>query len=114
MTKTNQNLGTSEEPFIAGDDAILDVVVYDEEGNVFDLTGATITYTIREYADSAAEITKTTGSGITITDGQNGEFEINLDSSDTEDLYGKYVHRCTVEKGGDMVHVFIGTVEVDK
>lgn len=114
MTETNQNLGTDEDPFIAGDDKILEVTVLDDVGNEFDITGAAITYTIREYPDSTPVVTKTVGDGITIINGVNGQLQIEITSADSQDLYGRYVHRCTVEKGGAKSHVFIGVVEVDK
>lgn len=112
MTKINQNVGTVEEPILSGEDVILEVTVTDKDGNLFDITGATITYWLREYPDTDNLITKTTGNGITIVDANN--FEVNIDSAETEDLYGSYVHRCMVEKGGEKAYVFTGSFEVDK
>ena len=71
---------------IRGDTKKIKVTTKDSEGNAFDLTGATVWFTVKESdrdPDGAAFFRKTNGSGITITDASGGKFDIDIDPADT-------------------------------
>lgn len=55
---------------------------------VVNISGWALTFTVKEDADDdlSAVLTKTVGTGITITDGAGGKFEIVLTEADTETL----------------------------
>lgn len=88
----------------AGDDVILDFVVYADPG--VNLIGATVKW--RAYATRLGlpigdpVIEKTSGgSGIDITDPPNRLFSVTLDGSDTEQLLGRYYHEAEVIGASD-------------
>lgn len=80
----------------AGDDKTLTITVLDENESAVAITGATIAWRASRSHNKTADITKTTSSGITITDGPNGVFEVDLDADDTEDLKGIFYHEAQV------------------
>lgn len=66
--------------FYKGEDVTLTVTM----SPVTNITGWTLQFTLRkQYGDTTALITKTTGAGITITDAANGVFQVTLASADT-------------------------------
>lgn len=83
MAVTNQNAS-----LYAGDNAILNYAITDESGNPLDLSGSTLTYTISARDGFPALVTKTTGSGIVVTDAVGGLLAVSLSSSDTTALQG--------------------------
>ncbi len=95
-----------------GDDQNLNVTVLDDDGNIVDITSASaIDWTMSADEFASAVISKSLGSGITITDGPNGVFRVTLDTTDTESLdSGTYYQKSRVTLGGNRTHVAIGTV----
>ena len=78
-----------------GDDRDLDFTVVDPAGDAVDITTAALTYSVSKLDSSQSDpaprgavalFTKTVGSGITITNGPNGEATITLASADTTGL----------------------------
>lgn len=70
-----------------GDDKIYELTVTDKQtGNPVDITGCTITMTLREDWDEAIFLQKTNGAGVTLTDPTNGIAEITIDAADTSGL----------------------------
>jgi hypothetical protein len=100
-----------------GDDRTLTYVVKDQQDTpvVVDITGALIEWTLAKQDPAAALDTdpqparnstlktkSTSTSGVTITDGANGEFEVSLASADTVGLSspGKYYHEIQMTLSG--------------
>ena len=57
MTKPKQDIGGPAEPFVSGDDLTITVTVKDEDGDAFNLTGASaIKWQIFAYDGSIIDI----------------------------------------------------------
>lgn len=95
----------------AGETRTLAVTVTDQDGAAVDLTNADIEY----VADLPVPVAKSVGSGITITDGAAGEFEIAIEQPDTVD-YDTSINAAHEVKArtaiGDVVTVFRGTLTI--
>lgn len=72
-----------------------------------DLTGASITW----KANLTTPVSKTTASGITITDAAGGLFTIAIDADDLTEV-GDFTHQCQVTIGGIVSTIFTGTVRI--
>lgn len=82
---------------IRADDATYDVTIVDEDGEVVDITGFTIKFTVRENPlDSIGVISKTTSSGISLTDPTNGVCRITITSADSTIDPGRYIYDVEV------------------
>lgn len=91
----------------SGDTRTLTVTVRDTSGAAVDLTGATARWALAKKVGQAALVSKSTGSGIELTDAANGEFTVTLDPADTADLVGDYWHEAEVtDSAGRVVTVF--------
>lgn len=96
MTATNQNFY-----MYAGDTKNLNISVTNDDGSPLDLTGCTITWVLKK---NNSELVKTTTNGV-----------IELEPSDTSDLYGIYPHECELtDQTGNVSTIFIGKVTIDK
>lgn len=99
-----------------GDNTPLKIIVYTDDDYTIEknLTSSTITWILKQYNDSiTAILTKTTGSGISVTDALNGELIVNFSVDDTEDLTGTYYHECrVVDSNGQARVVCYGFVTV--
>jgi hypothetical protein len=96
---------------------VIPVVARDDSGAVVDLsglTGSAITWKLALTADITPDITKTIGSGITVTDVTGGEFSITISGTDLTDLCGYYIHQCTVSKAGVVYLAIFGNARVDR
>lgn len=84
--------------FVSESTIFLDLVAKDNNGDIIDLTGVlSITFTLRQKPDSAAVlITKTLGSGVTVTDATVGAHRVTLDPADTLDFNGNYVFETKI------------------
>lgn len=81
----------------SGDTKTIEVTVRDELAVVVDLTGASIQWKLaKSPASQSTKISKSTTSGITITDATNGVFQVSLDAADTANLSGTYYHEAEV------------------
>lgn len=118
MTKINQNIATdANAPFIAGDTRTVQATVEQSAGAPFNLTGAAIKWQV--FAMSGGTFTgspiisKSVGSGITITNAAGGIFQISLASADTTGLAGTYYHEAEVTMPGGIVHTALtGTITI--
>lgn len=88
MTATGQNI-----TMVAGDDKEIYITVYDDGGNLEDITGATINW-VAFRQNGTIVLTKTTADAITLDDPTNGVLLITLIPADTETLLGSYYHEC--------------------
>lgn len=74
---------TVDESLFLEEDRPLEYTVLDEDGVAVNITGWTVTWTLRvDRATSAALITKTVGSGITLTTPASGILRVTIDSAD--------------------------------
>lgn len=98
----------------AGDDFILEFTVTDEDGTALNITGASISWVV--WDGSTAVLTKTTASGISITDAAAGEFRVTLAPADTYTLEPKaYAHGANVSiEAGAYMTVATGTMILSK
>lgn len=102
----------------AGDDVLLDFVVYADEGVTLD--GATVKW--RAYAtrlglpiDTALIEKQTGGEGIEITDPAERLFTVALDAADTEALRGRYYHEAEVtDAAGNHETVTVGIMTITR
>ncbi len=80
---TEVNLLT-QKGLVRGADVTLNVTL----DPVANITGWALTFTLKHDPGDRETglITKTVGSGITITDGPNGQFDVTLDEADSEGL----------------------------
>ena len=99
----------------AGDSKVLEVTVTDADGAAVDLSGAqTIRWHMSRSVNSRpATVEKALGAGITVTNGPGGIFSVTLDSADTEDLRGDFVHEAEViDEDGNVSTVLSGAVTI--
>lgn len=107
MTLENQDVTG----YYAGDTLRLDVSVTDDADQVVNLTGATIEWKLIDY--KTVLLSKSTSAGISITDPLNGEFRVNINGSETQDLQGTYRHEARVtDSTGNVSTVFVGSFSV--
>ncbi|HMN10729.1 MAG TPA: BppU family phage baseplate upper protein [Bellilinea sp.] len=90
MTSENQNF-----EMYSGDTHHLDITVKNSNGMPVDLTGASITWALYDQAGTI-QVTKTSESGISLTDPANGVFRVTLSPIDTDTLAGKYRHEAEI------------------
>lgn len=76
----------SENTIVEENDIVLVYTVVDQDNAAVNITGATIKWGIRRSLDHSVALTKTTSSGISITDASGGEFEVTISDTDTADL----------------------------
>ena len=75
---------TDEDEWFIGCHRIFEFQVFNEDGSVRDISSWGIQWMLRQSPRSSeAFITKTTGSGIEITDGVNGLFRVTVSAEDT-------------------------------
>lgn len=98
----------------AGDHADLQFTVVDADGVAVNITGATISWKCAADADSAAIVTKTTASGITITNGAAGIFKVALAPADTTSISGVYYHEAQMTLSGAVTTVAVGKLTIEK
>lgn len=100
---------------VAGDTKTLVVYVKDADGDPVNISGATIKWQAARSHGKASVITKSTSSGITISDGPNGIFSVTLNPSDTESLSGTYAHEAQVTASDSTISTVLqGTMKVNK
>lgn len=101
MAEINQNVGTTAtDPLHRGTDYRLRISVVEADDSVVDLNAVqSIVYTLHGVApskdpDAPALITKSVGSGVSVTDASGGVFEVDVLKDDTLPLWpGKYYHQ---------------------
>lgn len=95
-----------------GDDQNLNVTVLDAAGNVVDISSATaIDWKMSVDEFTPPVISKSLGSGITITNGPAGIFQVALVSADTNGLTPRtYYQASRITLSANLSHVALGTV----
>lgn len=121
MVALNQDLTVdSGDPLHAGKFRILEITV-DNGANppvVVDIDTAAITWALSDYAAkqpgkaATAILSKTVGDGITISDGPNGVFQVQLDPADTLALEGRYYHEAEIDIASKPTVVVQGLVDI--
>ena len=97
---------------------VVDVVDAPDEGDPVDIRDAErIDYAIvgqkGPAGDAETHVHKTLADGITIIDGQAGQFRIDIEPSDTDALSGSYRHECQLtHANGTVATLFGGTINV--
>lgn len=95
----------------AGDDAIINTSIVDENGKPLSLIGSTFIWTLSPAAGGAAVVTKTLGGGITLTHPASGALAIQVGHADTAGLVGAMWHQLVMtEPNGSVSTVTTGTI----
>lgn len=106
----------SDFEFFSGDTQKLKYTIDDADAAPArkDLTGATITWGLAKLQGKAPFLTKTIGSGITVTDAANGELDVDLDPADTADVRGgDYYHELEIiDSLGNKATSAYGTITI--
>lgn len=97
---------------VSGDNITVGVTVTDADGAAVDLTGATIRWSARKLGEAANAIEKSSGAGeVELTDPTAGEFEVELEPADTDDLEGVFQHESEItDVAGRVTTVAIGAM----
>lgn len=88
---------------VAETDLDIQITVNDDAGVAVDLTGASVTWNLRERRGSAAVLTKTTASGIVLTTPASGIMTITVLDTDTVGLEGIYFHEAVITDAGGLI-----------
>jgi hypothetical protein len=100
----------------SGDTLRLHITTEDPDGNPIDIRDADITFAVaQDESGSTILFEKTVAGGeISITDGQNGEFIVEIQPGDTADLSGSFPYEVEViDTNGDVATVLTGTLSVE-
>jgi len=102
--------------YFSGDTLVLSVTVKNKRtGDTVSLIGSDIEWVLAESPASVNEVVKTVGDGITVTDAQYGEFEVEIVPTDTESLAGDYYHEAEItDADGDVSTVFAGGITINE
>jgi hypothetical protein len=101
---------TGVNALIEGDSTTIGVDAEDTRGDDIDLADGDVKAVIADDRGDAARVTKTTaGGGITWTDRSAGNFDIHLESNDTDGLIGTYWLEVSVTKSGGDEYTVLGT-----
>jgi hypothetical protein len=85
-----------------GDGRVETFTVTDAAGAVVNITGMTIRLMVKRTHSGSVLITKSVGSGVTITDGAGGVLTVTFAATETDDLAGKYVWDLEVTDGASV------------
>jgi len=111
MTRLVQNAS-----MMSGDTKLISASTSGSDGGVYDLTNATIKYTLQVPTNvgSGSSITKQTGgSGIAFTDASAGKFEITLDAADTASIVGTFNHEAEAfDSASKTATLFTGSMKI--
>lgn len=80
---------------VQNNDIQIEMAVTREDGTIIDLTGCTIKWALVD-TDGNIKASKSTVSGITITDATSGEFTIFVDKEDIDDYTGTFIHEAVI------------------
>lgn len=99
-----------------GDDVAPVFTVRDGSGAIVNISSVSnITWIARRNLQDAAVLTKTKAGGeITfVTDGTDGQFQVEIDAADTTALSGYYVHQASItDANGNITTVTVGRMQV--
>lgn len=96
----------------AGDNAVLNVSIIDENNKPLPLAGASFSWILAASAGSAAVVTKTTGSaGVVVTHAPSGILSVYIGSADTTGLSGAMWHQLVMtDASSNVTTVMTGTI----
>lgn len=94
----------------AGDYITLDFTAKEESGAALNLTGLTLKWSLGRTSDGPPLLTKTIGSGITVTDAAAGKFKVELDQADTQKFSGAYYHEAKAFNVSRPYTIFTGQI----
>jgi len=99
----------------AGDTKTLSVTVTEKaDASATDISGAVIAWKLAQTLRGGVLISKSTVSGISITSGSGGTFDITIDPADTASLLGDYYHEAQVTfSTGEISTVLKGKMTVE-
>ena len=89
---------------VAQNDVILKFTVTDQDGVAVNLTSATIKWSLKKSLEADAVITKTTASGISITNAAGGIFEVTITDTDATDLVGRYYSEAVITDNAGKIY----------
>ena len=97
-----------------GDSCIHQITVKSTDESAKDVTGATVTYTVRANSKSGTQvIQKTVNNGIVLTTPTSGILTVTLNPADTAlDVGRKYFYDCQVTLSGVVQTVQAGQITV--
>ena len=97
----------------SGNDCTLHINMLNQDGTQADLSGVTdARWSLGVSATTAALITKTSGSGLTV-DTVNKRLVVLLAGADTNALAGNYYHEARVTKSGVTTTVTVGAFVIE-
>lgn len=116
MTKLEQNVGGSDDPYFAGDSLEITITVDDADGNDKDLSGASVSWALAEKPGGAAVLDgSSTGVTVSVTNAATGEVTVTIAGGTTDDLVGSYYHELEVtDSAGDVDTVARGRFDVER
>lgn len=88
---------------VQGDTVALDFSIVDAAGDAVDLTGATVRWQMSRSVQATAILSKSVGSGITVTNAAGGLFTVDLAPADTVDLAGTFYYEAEIIDASDNV-----------
>lgn len=106
--------------WISGDDRTLAFTVTDDDGNGIDISTASVNWELYEYEyndDTSNATLSGSDSGVELVtdsrvDSANGDWEVRLDGSATDDLWGEYYQRPRVVQSDGSQATWLGTVVI--
>jgi len=93
------NIESLNGEIIQGNSPSLLFSVYNKNGTPYNLSDVTnIKYVIAESLELRTPLVEKslTGDGITIIDADQGKVKVDLEASDTQSLYGNYIHELVI------------------
>jgi len=106
----NNNYTLEELFFVGGSSQYLNFSIYNENGELVNLNGATCTWKLRQYGQYADNALLTKVGTVVST----GVFQIILNTADTSSLYGKFVQQISVFDFGGKQFNYQGIVTIEK
>lgn len=96
-----------------GEDKVFEYPVADAAGVAVPITGWALEWALRYRPGDGAILTKTTGSGITITDGVGGVCQVAVADTDTDGLQaGRYWYALSRTDAGNEAVLAFGAAEL--
>ena len=95
------------------DTVLLECPVKNGTGGVFNLTGASVRFTVRDGPDGTIIGSMNVGNGITITNGTLGILQVSIGSSELT-TNGIYEYDIEVNQGGNVYTVVKDTLTVKR
>ena len=96
----------------SGDTFVIKATTTDKAGAIVNISGAAIKFGLYTVVDNGEVLTKTVGSGIVITDGVIGLYEVTVDAADTAALAGRHFHETEMIVSSTTRTVMVGVVNI--